>query len=157
MVSGIAQDFRGANNYRPNVTCNPMATPAADRAINNWFNRACVAVPTDPSQPFGNAGPEFRARTAVLAVRHGPPQKNQSLGGPTQLEVRFEAFNLLNRTNFRAPNGNRSAAGLRHDHVHQRSTPAAAGSQGALVNCKAQVARNKYNGMRRHLRLATCH
>jgi hypothetical protein len=30
IVSGIAQDFRGANNYRPNVTCDPMAS-ASDR------------------------------------------------------------------------------------------------------------------------------
>ena len=64
VVSGIAQDFRGANNYRPNVTCDPLAAPA-DRTITNWFNRDCVALPADPSQPFGNAkrnsvrGPNF--------------------------------------------------------------------------------------------------
>jgi hypothetical protein len=110
IVSGIAQDFRGANNYRPNVTCDPMAS-GADRTIANWFNRACVVVPTDPSQPFGNA-----ARNSV----RGPlswqfdfaASKKFALGGPAQLEFRLEAFNLLNRTNFRAPNGNRSAAGF---------------------------------------------
>ena len=32
--------------------------------------------------------------------------------GTSQFEFRLEAFNLLNRTNFRAPNGNRSAAGF---------------------------------------------
>ena len=36
--------------------------------------------------------------------------KRFDLGGPAQFEVRLEAFNLLNHTNFRAPNGNRSAA-----------------------------------------------
>ena len=53
LVSGITQDFRGANNYRPNVTCDPYAGGSA--TITNWFNTDCVALPTDPSQPFGNA------------------------------------------------------------------------------------------------------
>jgi hypothetical protein len=108
VVSGIAQDFRGANNYRPNVTCDPMAS-GAERTIANWFNRACVALPADPSQPFGNAernsvrGPKFWQLDLVAS-------KRVPLGGPAQLEVRLEAFNVLNKTNYRAPNGNRSAA-----------------------------------------------
>jgi Carboxypeptidase regulatory-like domain/TonB-dependent Receptor Plug Domain/TonB dependent receptor len=108
IVSGIAQDFRGANNYRPNVTCDPMAS-GSDRTVTNWFNKACVLIPTDPSQPFGD--------TARNSVR-GPnlwqvdlaASKKFALGGPARLEFRVEAFNALNRTNFRAPNGNRSAA-----------------------------------------------
>jgi carboxypeptidase family protein/TonB-dependent receptor-like protein len=110
IVSGIAQDFRGANNYRPNVVCDPMAS-GADRTINNWFNKACVVAPTDPSQPFGNAarnsvrGPNFWQFDFAASKRF-------ALGGPARFEFRFEAFNLLNHTNFRAPNGNRSAAGF---------------------------------------------
>jgi hypothetical protein len=108
VVSGIAQDFRGANNYRPSVVCDPMAA-GAERTINNWFNRACVVASTDPSQPFGNAernsvrGPLFWQLDLAASKRF-------NLGGPAQFEFRLEAFNLLNRTNFRAPNGNRSAA-----------------------------------------------
>ena len=34
------------------------------------------------------------------------------MGGPRQFELRLEAFNLLNHTNFRAPNGNRSSGGF---------------------------------------------
>ena len=107
VVSGIAQDFRGANNYRPNVTCDPYAQ-GDSQTIANWFDRACVTAPTDPSQPFGNAGrntvrgPIFWQLDTALAKRF-------ALGGPAKLEFRLEAFNLLNRTNFRAPNGNRSA------------------------------------------------
>jgi Carboxypeptidase regulatory-like domain/TonB-dependent Receptor Plug Domain/TonB dependent receptor len=107
VVSGIAQDFRGANNYRPNVTCDPLAS-GDERTITNWFNRACVVVPTDPSQPFGNAarntvrGPLFWQLDLVAS-------KTIGLGGPAQFEFRLEAFNVLNRVNFRAPNGNRSA------------------------------------------------
>ncbi len=53
-VSGIQQDFRGANNYRPNVSGDPLV-PEGERTINNWLSRTTVTVPTDPSQPFGNA------------------------------------------------------------------------------------------------------
>ena len=28
-VSGITQDFRGANNYRPNITCDPRCRRTA--------------------------------------------------------------------------------------------------------------------------------
>jgi hypothetical protein len=110
VVSGIAQDFRGANNYRPNVTCDPLAA-GGDRTIANWFNRSCVTAPTDPSQPFGNAernsvrGPLYWQFDLAASKRFDLP-------GTSQFEFRLEAFNLLNRTNFRAPNGNRSAAGF---------------------------------------------
>ena len=68
-----------------------------------------MVAPTDPSQPFGNAprntvrGPKFWQLDLAASKRF-------ALGGPAQFEFRLEAFNLLNRTNFRAPNGNRSAA-----------------------------------------------
>jgi hypothetical protein len=108
VVSGIAQDFRGANNYRANVSCDPLA-PEGERTIANWFNRACVTLPTDISQPFGNSarnlvrGPMFWGFDVAASKRF-------ALGGPAQFEFRLEAFNVLNRTNFRAPNGNRSAS-----------------------------------------------
>lgn len=51
-VSGIQQDFRGANNYRPNVS-GEVLVGTGD--ITNWLSRINVTVPTDPSQPFGNA------------------------------------------------------------------------------------------------------
>jgi hypothetical protein len=109
-VSGIQQDFRGANNYRPNVTCNPYA-PAGEQSITNWFNKSCVSVPTDPSQPFGNAGRNTvrgpGSWTLDLAAT-----KQIRLGGALKAEFRVEAFNLLNRVNFAPPNGNRSSGGF---------------------------------------------
>jgi hypothetical protein len=107
-VSGIQQDFRGANNYRPNVNGDPYV-PEGERNINNWLSRTTVTVPTDPSQPFGNAprnsvrGPLLWTVDMVMSKRFNMPWRNGSF------EFRGEFFNLLNRTNFRAPNGNRSA------------------------------------------------
>jgi hypothetical protein len=108
-VSGIQQDFRGANNYRPNVVGEVMA-PADERTVQNWFNRNNVVIPTDPSQPFGNAprnalhGPNLWQVDFVASKRFDFPWRQSGL------EFRAEFFNLFNRTNFRAPNGNRSSA-----------------------------------------------
>ena len=108
VVSGIAQDFRGANNYRPNVTGDPYA-PEDQRTISNWFNRNNVTLPTDPSQPFGNAernsvrGPGFWQVDLAAS-------KQVALSQAARLELRIEAFNLFDRSNFRAPEGNRSLA-----------------------------------------------
>jgi hypothetical protein len=108
VVSGIAQDFRGANNYRANVTCDPLS-PEGERTFGTYLSRTCVSLPTDISQPFGNAernsvrGPMFWGFDVAASKRF-------ALGGTAQFEFRVEAFNVLNRTNFRAPNGNRSAA-----------------------------------------------
>ena len=107
VVSGIQQDFRGANNYRPNVTCDPYPA-SGQQSITNWFNKDCVVVPTDPSQPFGNAprnsvrGPNFWSFDLAAT-------KQVALASDVKLELRLEAFNLFNRDNFAPPNGNRSA------------------------------------------------
>jgi len=105
-VSGIAQDFRGANNYRPNI----VGDPYGDRSsITNYFNRDAVQIPTGNS-PFGNAernavrGPDFWQVDLVLSKNIRVP-----VGSRTTVQLRAEAFNLLNRTNFRVPVGNRSA------------------------------------------------
>jgi hypothetical protein len=107
LVSGITSDFRGANNFRANVSCDPYAS-GDTQTITNWFNRDCVSAPADPSSPFGNtarnnvAGPLFWQLDTAISKRF-------ALGGPARFEFRFEAFNLLNKTNFRAPSGVRSA------------------------------------------------
>ena len=108
VVSGIAQDFRGANNYRANVSCDPL-TPEDDRTIGNYLSRTCVTLPTDISQPFGNAG-RNSVRGPLFWGFDFAAAKRFALVGTAQFEFRVEAFNLLNRTNFRAPNGVRSAA-----------------------------------------------
>src|SRR4029077_682003 len=105
-VSGITNDFSGANNYRPNITCDPYA-PAGQQSITNWFNPACVAVPTDPSQPFGNA-PRNNVRGPNYWTMDMAASKSVALGGRARLQIRVEAFNLFNRVNFTPPAANRS-------------------------------------------------
>jgi hypothetical protein len=107
-VSGITNDFSGANNYRPNVTCDPYAA-AGQQSITNWFNTACVSLPTDPSQPFGNA-PRNNVRGPGFWQFDLAASKNFAVGDRTKLQFRLEAFNLFNRDNFLAPASNRSAA-----------------------------------------------
>jgi hypothetical protein len=108
-VSGIQQDFRGANNYRPNLTGNPVL-PSDQRTPQAYLDRNAVVVPTDPSQPFGNAprnnirGPYYWQIDFMAGKRFPMPWRSGFA------EFRIEAFNLLNRTNLRAPNANRSAA-----------------------------------------------
>jgi hypothetical protein len=107
-VSGINQEFRGSNNYRPNVTGDPYGDK---NSTTSYFSTTNVVIPTDPSQPFGNAkrnavsGPWFWQFDFVASKNFRIP-----VGPQTNLQIRFEAFNLLNRTNFLAPSGNRSTA-----------------------------------------------
>lgn len=110
-VVGTVRNTSGAVVPGAKVTltsaCDPCAQGSA-QTIGNWFNRDCVVLPTDPTQVFGNAGrntvrgPIFWQLDTALA-------KTFALGGPARFEFRLEAFSLLNRTNVRPPNGNRSA------------------------------------------------
>jgi len=95
----------GAPTYRPNVNGDIYG----DGSINNYFNRDNVTVPTDRTQPFGNA-PRNAARGPAIYLMDLGLHKSVGLGiSETRLEFRVEAFNVLNKTNFGAPNGNRSS------------------------------------------------
>ena len=67
-------------------------------------------LPTDPSQPFGNAprnsvrGANFYQLDMALSKMFGMPWRDG------RIELRLEAFNVLNKVNFRVPEGNRSLA-----------------------------------------------
>jgi hypothetical protein len=92
--------------YRPNLTGDPL-TP--NGGISNYLNRDTVVVPTDQTQPFGNAprnavrGPSFKVLDLGLHKSFALP------GDGKRIEARVEAFNVLNKTNFQTPNGNRSS------------------------------------------------
>ncbi len=96
----------GSPNYRPNIIGDPMA-PAGSRTPQQWLNPANVVVPTDRSQPFGNAGRNIARAPNFYQMDLGL-HKDFALTERFKLSFRTEAFNLLNKTNFSAPNGNRS-------------------------------------------------
>jgi hypothetical protein len=111
VVSGISADFRGANNYRPNILGNPKV-PDGQRTAGFYLDKTKLALPTSMTSPspFGNAGRNIvRADSFYqldLAIGKKFPLRFEGLS----LQFRAEAFNLLNKTNLRAPDGNLSNA-----------------------------------------------
>jgi len=108
IVSGLANDYRGANNYRPNV----IGDVYDDRSsVTSYLSKTNVVIPTDPSQPFGNAerntvrAPNFFQVDLVASKEFKIP-----VGQNTRVQFRIEAFNLFDRVNFRAPVTNRNSA-----------------------------------------------
>ena len=98
-----------AITLRPNLIGDPL-TPSDTRTPSNYLNRAAVSIPTDRSQPFGNAPRNAVRGPGFWQADVGLHKQFQIINETTRLEVRAEAFNLFNRTNFGAPNGNISSA-----------------------------------------------
>jgi Carboxypeptidase regulatory-like domain/TonB dependent receptor-like, beta-barrel/TonB-dependent Receptor Plug Domain len=99
----------GSPTYRPNLLGDPL-TPSDQRTIFNYLNPATVEIPTDRSQPFGNA-PRNAARAPSFYQFDLGLHKSFALGSQDRrLEARIEAFNLFNKTNFGSPDGNRSSS-----------------------------------------------
>jgi hypothetical protein len=73
-----------------------------------YLNPDTVAIPTDPSRPFGNAGRNNVCAPGFLQLDLGLHKQFPIIEGHA-LEFRAEAFNATNRTNFQAPNSNRSS------------------------------------------------
>lgn len=84
-------------NDRPNLAGDPeLADPAADR----WFNTAAFAMPAFGT--FGNAGRNILEGPGYANVNLGVI-KHVPLGARARLQLRAEAFNLLNRVNYDLP------------------------------------------------------
>jgi hypothetical protein len=99
----------GSPTYRPNLTGDPL-TPSDQRTINNYLNSATVEIPTDRTQPFGNA-PRNVARAHAFFQFDLGLHKTFPLGSTDRrIEARVEAFNLFNTTNFSPANGTRTSS-----------------------------------------------
>ncbi len=84
---------------RPNQTCDP--NEGGGRTAQQWFNTGCFTL--QPQFTFGDA-----PRNSVLAPGYASVdtaiQKDIDLGNGARVQLRWETFNLLNRTNFDVPN-----------------------------------------------------
>ncbi len=123
-VSGIAQDFRGGNNYRANVTGDPYGDRSS---ITNYFNRDNVLLPTDPSQPFGNAernsvrGPDFWQLDFVAGKELRPAVWLEHVAAVPLRGVQSPEQDELPRAQRHQERGC-----VQHDHEHVRRASAAA-------------------------------
>ncbi len=103
-----AQNVSGAPTYRPNVIGDIYA-PDDQRTPNNFFNSNNVTIPTSVSQPFGDAPRNAASGPAIFTLDLGLHKSVALPYASSGVELRVEAFNVFNRTNFSPANGNRSS------------------------------------------------
>ena len=97
---------------RPVLLCDPNAN--APHTVDQWFNGACFAKQT----PAGATGVSNAIGNASRGQVDGPPttrvdatlSKRIRFGENVSIQLRAEAFNVFNHTNFRNLNVNRSIA-----------------------------------------------
>ncbi len=106
-VSANLPSWLGGVTLRPNVI-GPIRGQGDH--INTFFNKNSLQIPTDRSNPFGNAGRNIGRMDPFYQIDLGI-QKNISLQREsTYLQFRAEFFNAFNKTNFRAAEGNLSSS-----------------------------------------------
>jgi hypothetical protein len=84
---------------RPDSTCD--ANEGGARTASQWFNAGCFALPALYS--FGSAERNSVTAPGYFSV-DAAVVKDVDLPGEPRLELRLEAFNLFNTTNFDVPN-----------------------------------------------------
>ena len=95
-------------SVRPNQV-GPLVTPEGSRTTTNYLDKNGVAVPTDPSKPFGTLGRNTARGYGLFQMDLGL-HKEFGLTERAKLQFRTEIFNLTNQTNFLAPASNISSS-----------------------------------------------
>lgn len=103
-ASGLGNNPAAIAGNRPNILCDPNSN--APHTLQEWFTKACFQTnpATTPFIPVANV-----PGTAGRGVVQGPStarvdftmSKNIRFGETTRLQLRGEAFNVFNHTNFR--------------------------------------------------------
>jgi hypothetical protein len=102
-AAGLGNNPAAIAGNRPNLLCDPNTGGA--QTLQQWFNTACFQ--TNPA--VGTTLVANVPGTAGRGVVQGPPTqridftmtKNIRFGESRRLQLRAEAFNILNHTNFR--------------------------------------------------------
>jgi hypothetical protein len=107
--TGRIPDYRGLAVQRPNLVGDPTGASGAAR-IDQYFNKAAFAIPP-ASAPFGNVG-RNAFRTPNFWQWDLGVNKNFRIPAREGMAVQFrsEFFNVLNHTNFVAPNADITSA-----------------------------------------------
>ena len=88
-----------AGPLRPNLAGDPEL-PREERTLNRWFNTAAFANPQ--LFAFGNS-PRSVLRGPATLTTDLTIEKSIPVRGRVKLELRAEAYNLLNRVNYNLP------------------------------------------------------
>jgi len=108
-VTANLASFLGGVALRPNASGDVLA-PEGQRTIDNYFNKNNVSIPT-VDHPFGTAGRNIARSNAFYQFDLGLQRDFRlPVSETSKLEFRMEAFNLFNKTNFGAANGDRSSS-----------------------------------------------
>ncbi|MGH9844232.1 MAG: hypothetical protein ACREEM_36370 [Blastocatellia bacterium] len=125
LTYGVVAGFSvgGTATLRPNLTGQNLRSAGVDP--NDYLNINGVSIPSGDVL-FGNAGRNLVRGPNFFQADLGLHKSFPVWRERTKLEFRMEAFNLFNRTNFGAPDGNASNIRI------VNGQPAAGGSYGTI-------------------------
>ena len=78
-------------------------------ALNGYLSTTAVTLPSDPSHPYGTAGRNSLRDMTFNQFDLGLHKSFRLWNEHSSFDLRGEAFNVLNKVNYTAPNSNRSS------------------------------------------------
>ncbi len=99
----------GDPTMRPNLS-GPIYPAGDAQTYLNFFDKNNISAPTDPSQPFGNAGRNIGRGFPLYQADFGLHKSFPLWRESRRIEFRSEFFNVLNKTNFATPNSDRASS-----------------------------------------------
>jgi hypothetical protein len=78
-------------------------------ALNGYLSTTAVTLPSDPSHPYGTAGRNSQRDRTFNQFDLGLHKSFRLWNEHSSFDLRGEAFNVLNKVNYAAPNSNRSS------------------------------------------------